>query len=62
MAFERGLHDGGVGVTGDADEARHLLIAEFEDLLEDTVFGFDFREVVFGGEGMNVKEVNAVDL
>ena len=62
VAFECGLHHGGVGVTGDADEARHFLLAEFEDLFEDAAFGFDFGEIVFGGEGVNVEEIDAIDL
>ena len=62
VAFERGLHDGGVGMAGDADESRHLLFAELEDLFEDAAFGLDFRQVLFGGQRVNVEQIDAVHL
>ena len=62
MALERSLQHGRVGMAGDADEARNLLIAKLEQLIERSALGFDLRQVLRRRERMDMKQVDAVHL
>src|SRR5947208_14818742 len=49
-------------MTGDADEARDLLIAELVQGLEYAVGSFHFGEIVRSGKAVNVDQVDLVRL
>jgi hypothetical protein len=62
VAFERGLENRWVSVTGNTDEASHLLVAELHELIEHAAFRFDAGQVVFRSKRMDVNQIHLVHL
>jgi hypothetical protein len=62
VALERRLQNHRIRMAGDADEARHLLIAQLQQDVQDAVGRFHRGQVFLVGQAVHVDEVEVVSL